>query len=46
MSQAGNNYELLYKIIIIGNAGVGKSNILSRYVKDEFREKSKSTIGV
>ena len=41
-----NNYELLYKVIIIGDACVGKSNILSRYLKDEFREDSKSTVGV
>ena len=41
-----NNYELLYKIIIIGDTGVGKSNILSRYLKDEFRDDSKSTVGV
>ena len=41
-----NNYELLYKIIIIGDTCVGKSNILSRYIKDEFREDSKSTVGV
>ena len=41
-----NNYELLYKIIIIGDTCVGKSNILSRYLKDEFREESKSTVGV
>ena len=41
-----NNYELLYKIIIIGDTCVGKSNILSRYLRDEFREDSKSTVGV
>ena len=41
-----NNYDLLYKIIIIGDTCVGKSNILSRYIKDEFREDSKSTVGV
>ena len=41
-----NNYELLYKVIIIGDTCVGKSNILSRYIKDEFREDSKSTVGV
>ena len=40
------NYDLLYKIIIIGDSCVGKSNILSRYLKDEFREDSKSTVGV
>ena len=41
-----NSYDLLYKIIIIGDTCVGKSNILSRYLKDEFREDSKSTVGV
>ena len=41
-----NNYELLYKIIIVGDTCVGKSNILSRYLKDEFRDDSKSTVGV
>ena len=41
-----NNYELLYKIIIIGDAAVGKSNILNRYVKNEFSENIKSTVGV
>ena len=40
------NYDLLYKIIIIGDTCVGKSNILTRYLKDEFREDSKSTVGV
>ena len=41
-----NNYELLYKIIIVGDTCVGKYNILSRYLKDEFRDDSKSTVGV
>ena len=41
-----NNYELLYKIIIIGDTCVGKSNILSRYLKDEFKEDAKATVGV
>ena len=41
-----NNYDLLYKIIIIGDTCVGKSNILSRYLKNEFKEDSKSTVGV
>jgi Ras-related protein Rab-11A len=41
-----SSYELLYKVIIIGDTAVGKSNILSRYVKDEFSSNSKSTVGV
>ena len=41
-----NNYEILFKIIIIGDSGVGKSNILSRYLADEYKEDSKNTVGV
>ena len=46
MEEEESNYELLYKVIIIGDTAVGKSNILSRYVKDEFSTNSKSTVGV
>jgi len=41
-----DSYDLLYKIIIVGDTCVGKSNILSRYIKNVFREDSKSTVGV
>ena len=34
------------KIIIVGDSGVGKSNILSRYVQGEFLQESKTTVGV
>ena len=40
------SYELLFKIIIIGDSGSGKSNILSRYLNDEFNLESKNTVGV
>ena len=33
------------KIILLGDSGVGKSNIISRYLKNEFNSKSISTIG-
>ena len=39
-------YSLLFKIILIGDANVGKTNILSRYISDTFLETSKSTVGV
>ena len=39
-------YELLLKIVIVGDSGVGKSNILTRFTKNEFIVESKSTIGV
>lgn len=35
-----------YKIVIVGNCGVGKSNILLRYSKDQFKQKVDPTIGV
>ena len=46
MTEGDDTYDLLYKIIIIGDTCVGKSNILSRYLKDQFKEDSKSTVGV
>ena len=39
-------YSMIFKIILIGDSGVGKSNILSRYVNNYFSESSKSTVGV
>ena len=46
MEDENTNYELLYKIIIIGDAAVGKSNILTRLTRNEFSENTKSTVGV
>ena len=46
MTDDGENYEHLYKIIIIGDSGVGKSNILGRYLHNEFKQDTKSTVGV
>eukprot|EP01071_Lankesteria_metandrocarpae_P004117 Lankesteria_metandrocarpae@DN3384_c0_g1_i1.p1 len=39
-------YDYLYKIVLIGDSGVGKTNLLSRFTRDEFNLESKSTIGV
>ena len=41
-----NSYELLYKIVIIGDTCVGKTNILSRYLDNQFSSNTKSTVGV
>ncbi|CAL0331116.1 unnamed protein product [Lupinus luteus] len=38
--------DYLFKVVLIGDSGVGKSNLLSRFAKDEFRLDSKPTIGV
>lgn len=39
-------YDYLFKIVLIGDSGVGKSNLLSRFTRNEFCLESKSTIGV
>ncbi|ORY93340.1 ras family-domain-containing protein [Syncephalastrum racemosum] len=43
---AEEDYDYLFKIVIIGDSGVGKSNLLSRFTNNEFNLESKSTIGV
>ncbi|MED6121862.1 Ras- protein RABA1f [Stylosanthes scabra] len=44
--KAEEEYDYLYKVVLIGDSGVGKSNLLSRFTKNEFSLDSKSTIGV
>ncbi|MBA0707914.1 hypothetical protein Golax_019922 [Gossypium laxum] len=41
-----HEHDYLFKIVLIGDSGVGKSNILSRFTRNEFCLDSKSTIGV
>ena len=41
-----NSYDYLFKIVLVGDSGVGKSNLLSRFIKNEFFENSQTTIGV
>jgi Ras-related protein Rab-2A len=45
MNSAAENYPL-FKFIIIGESGVGKSCFLLRYTKDEFASDYNVTIGV
>jgi len=40
------DYDFLFKVLIIGQTGVGKTALLNRYVDDEFYERTFSTIGV
>ncbi|KAL8128782.1 hypothetical protein V2J09_017937 [Rumex salicifolius] len=46
MSSDDEAEEYLFKIVIIGDSAVGKSNLLSRYARNEFNMHSKATIGV
>lgn len=38
--------EYLFKVVMIGDSAVGKSNLLSRYARNEFNHNTKATIGV
>ncbi|KAE8689443.1 Ras-related protein RABA1g [Hibiscus syriacus] len=40
------DYDYLFKLVLIGDSGVGKSNLLTRFTKNEFSLESRSTIGV
>ena len=46
MSRIEEEYDYLFKIVLIGDSGVGKTNLLSRFTKNEFNLESKPTIGV
>ena len=45
-SQNPNGYDMIFKIVLIGDTAVGKTNILSKYLSDEFDPDSKATVGV
>ena len=38
--------DFWFIVVLIGDSGVGKSNLLSRFTRNEFNLESKSTIGV
>lgn len=38
------NYH--FKCVIVGNPGVGKTNLMTRFTKGEFSKQAKSTVGV
>ena len=41
-----DEYNYLFKVVLIGDSGVGKSSLLSRFAWDQFSLDTKSTIGV
>mmetsp|Transcript_34803 Transcript_34803/g.59809 ORF Transcript_34803/g.59809 Transcript_34803/m.59809 type:complete len:296 (+) Transcript_34803:59-946(+) len=41
-----NDYDVLFKVLLIGDSAVGKSSLVKRYTDDEYDGKFISTIGV
>ena len=46
MTTIGGQFDHIFKLLLIGDAGVGKSSILLRFTDDAFEEHLASTIGV
>jgi len=46
ISEYNRATEKLFKVIIIGDPGVGKTSFIRRYVQNAFRGDYKATIGV
>ena len=44
--QRQSSYDYLYKLVLAGDSGAGKTNLLSRFTRDELCPNSKQTIGV
>jgi len=40
-----NDFDILIKVVVIGDSGVGKTNIIKRFRCEEFDSDSRSTIG-
>ena len=40
------DYDFIFKLLLVGSSGVGKSSLLMRYADDEYTDTYVSTIGV
>ena len=40
------DHAFLFKVVLVGDSGVGKTNFQNRFTRDEFTLRAQSTIGV
>ena len=45
-NEVDESYDLLFKLVLIGDAGVGKTCLVQRFMGATFVERHSSTIGV
>ena len=45
-SDKNDEIDYVFKVVLIGDSAVGKSNLQSRFAKDEFSIQTKPTLGV
>ena len=46
MTSKANEHDFLAKVIIIGDSGVGKTNLLTKFCDGVFKDSYVATIGV
>ena len=46
MATQNEEYDFLFKVVLVGDSGVGKSCLLSCFIYNEFKSASLATIGV
>ncbi|OQV22809.1 Ras-related protein Rab-11A [Hypsibius exemplaris] len=46
IKMGAEEYDYLFKVVMIGDSGVGKSNLLSSFTRNEFHMDTHTTIGV
>ncbi|XP_071080229.1 ras-related protein Rab-1A-like [Haliotis cracherodii] len=46
MTQAAADYDFLFKLVLVGDTGVGKSCLMTRFADDTFSYDTKTTVGV
>ena len=44
--EMSKNYDVLLKLLLLGDSGVGKTSLLCRYVDEEVRSTHVATIGL